>query len=274
MSKNATDLIQSFFDPGAVARLAQAAGLEPEVAGQVLEAGLPLQLGALAEAAKTPDGEAMIAEAVGALPPFGSVAEALEESGGADNLRQAGEMLAPVLMGGAAEGLPAQVAAQMTGQARADPAQVQTLLHLALPLLLSALGQRGLQAGNIAPMLAGLVGLGLGGAGLAAAAGADAPATAAAETLPPVPLGPPETAPIEPVAEVPVEEVPVEEMPVAEVSAEAQAVEPLPVAPVPVESVPVALGKPASEAMPSEAVPSEAPVAPAESAPPATTPPA
>ncbi|MFK7603241.1 DUF937 domain-containing protein [Deinococcus sp. SM5_A1] len=254
MSKNATDLIQSFFDPGAVARLAQAAGLEPEVAGRVLEAGLPLQLGALAESAKTPDGEAMIAEAVGALPPFGSVAEALEESGGADNLRQAGEMLAPVLLGEAADTLPAQVSTRT----QADPARVQTLLQIALPLLLSALGQRGMKAGNIAPMLAGLGGVGLGGLsldglGLAGAAGADAVVPEAAETIMPAAVEAPETAPVAPAAEVP---------------AEAPAVEPPPVVPVPVESAPVALEKPASEAMPSESVPSELAVTPAETSPP------
>ncbi|CAM4036643.1 DUF937 domain-containing protein [Deinococcus marmoris] len=249
MSKNATDLIQSFFDPGAVVRLAQAVGLEPEVAGRVLEAGLPLQLAALAESAKTPDGEAMIAEAVGALPPFGSVAEALEESGGADNLRQAGEMLAPVLLGEVADGLPAQVSTQT----QADPARVQTLLQIALPLLLSALGQHGMKAGNIAPMLAGL-----GGLGLAGAAGADAVVPEAAETVIPAAVEAPETAPVAPVAEVPAEEVP----------AEAPAVEPPPVVPVPVESAPVALEKPASEAMPPESVPAEAPAAPADTSPP------
>ncbi|GGO35217.1 hypothetical protein GCM10008949_37230 [Deinococcus humi] len=154
---NATELIQSYFDSDAVARLARLVGLEPEMTGRVLEAGILLQLQALSQSARNPEGEAMIAEAVGALPAFGSVADALDESGGADHLQQAGEMLAPALLGEAANRLPAQVAAQ-TG---ADPASVQTLLQMTLPLLLSALGQRGLQAGNIAPMLASLGGAGL-----------------------------------------------------------------------------------------------------------------
>ncbi|WP_162176601.1 DUF937 domain-containing protein [Deinococcus frigens] len=209
---NATDLIQSYFDADAVARLAQAVGLEPDMAGRVLEAGLPLQLRALAGSANTPEGEAMIANAVDSLPRFGSVAGALEQSGGAANLQQAGELLASALLGGAAETLPAQVAAQMTEQAAADPARVQTLLQMALPLLLSALGQRGLKAGNIAPMLAGLAG----------AVGVDVAATEAAETVPP--------ASVEPVGEVPAETAPValektapEASPSQAVSAEAPA---------------------------------------------------
>ncbi|GGL91028.1 hypothetical protein GCM10010840_31380 [Deinococcus aerolatus] len=153
---NATDLIQSYFDPDAVARLAQAAGLDPETAGRALAAGLPLQLRALAAAAGTPEGEALIADAVEALPGFGSVGAALDEPGGAANLQQAGELLAPALLGDAAETLPAQVAAQTD----ADATGTQQLLQLALPLLLSALGQRGLKAGNVAPLLAGLGGLG------------------------------------------------------------------------------------------------------------------
>ncbi len=156
MSKNTTALIQSYFDPDAVARLAQAADLDPEVAGRALAAGLPLQLRALAAAAGTPEGEALIADAVEALPDFGSVGAALDEPGGAANLQQAGELLAPALLGDAAQTLPAQVAAQTA----ADATATQRLLELALPLLLSALGQRGLKAGNVAPLLAGLGGPG------------------------------------------------------------------------------------------------------------------
>ncbi|MDV6375994.1 DUF937 domain-containing protein [Deinococcus arenicola] len=159
---NATDLIQSYFDPDAVARLSHAAGLEPEVAGRVLNTGLPLQLQALTASAQTPEGEALIANALDSLPVFDSVGTALEESGGAANLRQAGELLSPALLGEAAQGLSAEVAAQTS----VDPGQVQTLLQMALPLLLIALGQRGLKDGNIAPMLTGL---GLGGAALAEA---------------------------------------------------------------------------------------------------------
>lgn len=219
MSTNATDLIQAYFDPDAVARLARLVGLEPEVTGRALETGLPLQLRALAQSARTPAGEALIAEAVGALPRFGSVAGALEEAGGADSLRQAGEMLAPALLGDAADGLPAQVAARVgedqTGeQTPADPAQLQTLLQLALPLLLSALGQRGLKAGNVAPMLAALTDAGPDdakpdSAGLTARAGAapleaapvrePVPESAASTATPPVPDATlPETAPPDP----------------------------------------------------------------------------
>lgn len=234
MSINATDLIQSYFDPDAVARLAPLVGLEPELAGQVLEAGLPLQLRALAHSARTPEGEAMIAETVAALPPFGSVTGALEESGGADHLQQAGEMLVPALLGEAADGLPAQVAAQ-TG---ADPARVQALLQLALPLLLSALGQRGLKAGNVAPTLLDLEG--------------SEPAKAAATASNEPPAGAADAAP------------PLEPEGAEAVPAERTSVEPLPGVPEPPapESMPLA-----SEVMETPEVPVEAPEPPASAVP-------
>ncbi len=204
---NASELIQSYFDPDAVGQLARLVGLEPEMAGRVLEAGVLLQLRALAQSAGNPEGEAMIAEAVGALPAFGSVAGALEESGGADHLQQAGEMLAPALLGETANTLPAQVAAQ-TG---VDPASVQTLLQMTLPLLLSALGQGGLQAGNMAPMLADLGNVGLGGVtGTVEAQATDPGPQAAMESIHDktasagaVPAVPAEVPPVTPVPAVP-----------------------------------------------------------------------
>ncbi|GAA5441794.1 hypothetical protein Dcae01_03335 [Deinococcus caeni] len=167
---NITDLIQSFFGGDGAARLGQAAGLDLASAQRVLGVGLPLQLDALADHAATPGGPARIAEAIENLPRFGSVQEALGVADGAQNLRQAGELLGPVLLG-SRSGAVAQTVAEQTG---VPTGPAQHLMGMALPLLLSLLGQRGANAGNIGSMLGGLKGTlgGLLGAGAAAGLGA------------------------------------------------------------------------------------------------------
>lgn len=162
---NVTDLIQSFFGGEHGAQLGQAAGLDAQAAQNALSTGLPLQLDALADHAGTPEGQSQIAEAVENLPRFGSVHDALAAPDGAMNLQRAGELLAPALLGGRADSIVTAVATQ-TGAA---PAGVGRLLQMALPLLLSLLGQRaGLNPGNVGAVLGGLKG-GLGAAGLGAA---------------------------------------------------------------------------------------------------------
>lgn len=160
---NITDLIQSFFGGDGAARLGQAAGLDLGSAQRALGVGLPLQLDALADHAATPGGPAQIAEAIENLPRFGSVQEAMEGADGAQNLRQAGELLGPVLLG-SRSGTVAQTVAEQAG---VPASGAQHLMGMALPLLLSLLGQRGANAGNIGSMLGGLKGTlgGLGGLG-------------------------------------------------------------------------------------------------------------
>lgn len=149
---NVSELIQTYFDAPSTERLGREAGLSAADAEQVLRAGLPLQLGALADHARTPGGRADIGEALGSLPAFTSVADALSSPEGASQLGQAGALLAPALLGDRAESLAGQVAGNL------DRGSVQRLLHLSLPLLLSFLGQRGLTTANVGSFLSELGG--------------------------------------------------------------------------------------------------------------------
>lgn len=144
---NLADLMNSSFGAASAAQLGQAVGLNAGDAARVLHAALPLQLAALAEHARTAGGREQIAQAVQNLPSFASVEDALGRPEGAAPLESAGELLAPALLGGRAGGLAAQVAGGL------DTGRVERLLHLALPLLLSFLGQRGLRDGDVAALL-------------------------------------------------------------------------------------------------------------------------
>lgn len=144
---NLADLMNSLFGAASAARLGRAVGLDAADAARVLHAALPLQFGALAEHSRSAQGRDQIAEAVQTLPAFASVDEALSGPEGASTLERAGELLAPALLGERASGLAAQVAGGL------EPGRVERLLHLALPLLLSFLGQRGLRGGDVAALL-------------------------------------------------------------------------------------------------------------------------
>ncbi|SMB90112.1 DUF937 domain-containing protein [Deinococcus hopiensis] len=149
---DATDLMNSYFGAAGTRRLGQEAGLDGVEAERILRAGLPLQLAALAEHARTPEGQDHLREAVQNLPGFSDVEAALNEPGGAENLGQAGELLGPVLLGEQTGRIVPQVAGEQ------DLAGVQKLLNMALPLLLSFLGQRGVLAGNMPALLSDLGG--------------------------------------------------------------------------------------------------------------------
>ncbi|GMA14141.1 DUF937 domain-containing protein [Deinococcus metallilatus] len=149
---NVADLLESYFGPASAEQLGRATDLSAEGAARVLHEGLPLQLNALADHARTPEGQAQIAEALANVPDFPSVEAALNEPDGAAHLRQAGELLAPVLLGGQANSVAGQVAGGL------NAGSVQQLLHMTLPLLLSFLGQRGLNAANVGSVLPALKG--------------------------------------------------------------------------------------------------------------------
>lgn len=176
------DQIQSYFGAGAAEQLAHAVKLTPEQARTALHAGLPLQLDAIVDHAATSEGREQLLDAVQNLPQFASVQGALNDADGASNLERAGEMLSPVLLGGRGDQITQAVAAKLSaGQTDAGAigglySGAQRLMQMALPLLLSFLGQRGLNAGNVAAMLpgmkgglAGLAGMGVAGAGALAA---------------------------------------------------------------------------------------------------------
>ncbi|WP_064015307.1 DUF937 domain-containing protein [Deinococcus puniceus] len=179
------DQIQSYFGAGAAEQLAHAVKLTPEQARTALHAGLPLQLDALVDHAATSEGREQVLDAVQNLPQFASVQDALNDADGASNLERAGEMLSPVLLGGRGDQITQAVAAKLsagqtdTGASGGLHSGVQRLMQMALPLLLSFLGQRGLNAGNVATMLPDMRG---GLAGLAGLAGAGALAAGLAKT--------------------------------------------------------------------------------------------
>lgn len=148
------DIIGSYFSGEAVKHLGQAAGLDATATQRALSLGLPLQLDALAAHAAQPEGRTQIGEAISNLPRFGSVGEALASPNGAANLRQAGELLAPTLLGGQAEQMVQEVTRRVGGGAGG----VQQVLQMSLPLLLSLLGRQGLNAVNADSMLGRLRG--------------------------------------------------------------------------------------------------------------------
>ncbi|UQN05232.1 DUF937 domain-containing protein [Deinococcus sp. QL22] len=176
------DQIQSYFGAGAAEQLGRAVNLSPDQARTALHAGLPLQLDAIVDHASSAEGREQLVDAVQNLPQFASVQDALNDADGASNLERAGEMLAPVLLGGHADRITQSVAAKLTaghtdaGVIGGLHSGAQRLMQMALPLLLSFLGQRGLNAGNVTTMLpsmkgglAGLAGMGAAGAGLVGA---------------------------------------------------------------------------------------------------------
>ncbi|MFB9993617.1 DUF937 domain-containing protein [Deinococcus oregonensis] len=201
------DQIQSYFGGGAAEQLAHVVKLTPDQARTALHAGLPLQLDAIVDHAATSEGREQLVEAIQNLPKFGSVKDALNDADGASNLERAGEMLSPVLLGGHADQIVQTVAANLSAGHTDAPtigglySGAQRLMQMALPLLLSFLGQRGLNAGNITSMLPGMkgglaglaglgaTGVGLAGAGLAGAGLAGAGALAAGLHKPEVELG-------------------------------------------------------------------------------------
>lgn len=167
---NVTDLIGSFFGGDNAAKLGQVVGLDAQSAQKALGVGLPMQLDALADHASNPQGQAQIADAIQNLPKFGSIGDALSGADGALNLQRAGELLAPALLGGKSDGILSAITSQLGGGASSGG--VQKLMNMALPLMLSQLGQKGgLNAGNIGSVLGGLKGS-LGGLGGLLGAGA------------------------------------------------------------------------------------------------------
>ncbi|GGL02854.1 DUF937 domain-containing protein [Deinococcus radiotolerans] len=150
---NFAELLHSFFDESGAARLAQAADVDPAEVRRILDAGLPLQLNALTGQADTP-AAAHLAEAVASLPHFETVGAVLNEPDGASNLRQAGELLGPALLGDGT----GQLARQAAGLAGTSEDRAGRVLTLTLPLLLSLLGRAGLTAGNVSTLLRDLSG--------------------------------------------------------------------------------------------------------------------
>lgn len=156
---NVSDLIQTYFGDVAAEHLGRAAGIDAQTAQRALGLVLPMQFDALADHAATSQGQSQIADALQNLPQFSSVQSALSTTDGAMNLQRAGELLAPALLGGQQDRILSALSGQLGG---APTGELQKLMQMALPLLLSFLGQRGLNAGNIGSILPGMKG-GLGG---------------------------------------------------------------------------------------------------------------
>ncbi|MFC4427687.1 DUF937 domain-containing protein [Deinococcus navajonensis] len=174
---NVTDLMQTFFSQEAAGLLGEVAGLDQRTATQALAAGVPLQLVALVEQASDAEGRALLDEAVNNLPTFDSTASAVSSQDGAARLGQAGQVLAPVLLGSGHHHIE-EVAVAASG---GTPQRVAHLLQLALPLLISGLGQRA-GASGLEPLLQGLKESAL--AAGAGTSGADGPAQEDARLTP------------------------------------------------------------------------------------------
>lgn len=143
---NIRNAIRAYFHGAASDRLAASVGLDNALTRKVLNVGLPLQLDMLAVHSSTPEGQTHILETIANLPRFTSVAEALSSHNGIVNLQQAGELLFPILLSNQGDELVQYV----TGQVGGSLGSIQKLLHMTLPLMLSLLGQQGLDATNVA----------------------------------------------------------------------------------------------------------------------------
>lgn len=154
---NIEALFRNHFGPESAQQLAQVLGLDPEQATRLLDRIVRSQLETVAQHAKSDTGRAQILDAIVNLPRFRNVEHALSEQGGASSLQLAGELLSPNLLGGTQADLAGQLS-----RVEGVPLQgVTNLMNMSLPLLLSFLGQEGVNQGSITQIMSTIRGLDL-----------------------------------------------------------------------------------------------------------------
>lgn len=147
---NGQHIIDWFFENSGAEHLGAQVGLDAETSRRVLAQGLPLQLAQLSRHAQSAEGKEQIAEALGIIPDFRSVDDALSAGNGALDLERAGESMAPTLMG-AERG---HIAGGISAQTNASEAQTGRLFDMTLPLILSRLNWRDKASLAFLPLLA------------------------------------------------------------------------------------------------------------------------
>ncbi|MDO4262671.1 MAG: DUF937 domain-containing protein [Deinococcus sp.] len=173
---NIEELFRSQFGPESARELGQVLGLEAQQASRLLDRAVRSQLEALAQHAKSDSGRAQVLDAIANLPRFRDVRQALTEQGGAASLQLAGELLSPALLGHD----QADQAGQLSRVEGAPQPAIAALMNMSLPLLLSFIGQAGVNEGSIVGIMSTIRAGGVrpraaGGSYVARAAAANAP---------------------------------------------------------------------------------------------------
>ncbi|ADY25255.1 hypothetical protein Deipr_0079 [Deinococcus proteolyticus MRP] len=173
---NIEELFRSRFGPESARELGQVLGLESEQAARLLDRAVRSQLEAVAQQAKSEAGRAQVLDAIANLPRFRDVSHALTEQGGAASLQLAGELLSPALLGHDQTDL----AGQLSRVEGAPQPSITALMNMSLPLLLSFIGQAGVNGGNITQVMSTIRASGVrprsaGGSYVSRAAAANAP---------------------------------------------------------------------------------------------------
>lgn len=154
---NIEELFRNQFGPESARQLAQELGLDPEQAARLLDRIVRSQLETVAQQAKSDAGRAQVLDAITKLPRFRNVEHALTEQGGAASLQLAGEILGPTLLGGGQD----DMAGQLSRVEGAPMQSITRLMNMSLPLLLSFIGQAGVNASTITQIMSTIRGLDL-----------------------------------------------------------------------------------------------------------------
>ncbi|GHG02211.1 hypothetical protein GCM10017783_13110 [Deinococcus piscis] len=173
---NIEELFRSRFGPESARELGQALGLEPELTARLLDRAVRSQLETVAQHAKSDAGRTQVLDAIANLPQFRGVSHALTEQGGAASLQLAGELLSPSLLGDDQTDL----AGQLSRVEGAPQSSIMALMNMSLPLLLSFIGQAGVNEHTITGVMSTIRASGVrpraaGGSYVSRAAGVNAP---------------------------------------------------------------------------------------------------
>ncbi|WP_261664878.1 DUF937 domain-containing protein [Deinococcus sp. Marseille-Q6407] len=154
---NIEELFRSRFGPESARQLAQELGLDPEQTARLLDRAARSQLEALAQHARSDHGRTQVLDAIANLPRFRDVQQALTEQGGAASLVLAGELLTPNLL----DADQTEQAGQLSRVEGAPQEAILRLMNMTLPLLLSFIGQAGVNEGTITQIMSTIRGSGV-----------------------------------------------------------------------------------------------------------------
>ena len=192
MAFNLVHAVSSFLTPEAVARFANAIGVNPALAQTLINAALPTVLASLGGGAATPAGAQRLSDQIAAQDP--GVLDNLAATFGAGHggLATSGSSMLSSLLGGAGLSGVAGALSRLTG---AQAGQAESALGLLTPVALSAIGRQDPSLWNSGQALGSMfasqrdliqnampagLGAALGGLGLPALSAFAAPARAAA----------------------------------------------------------------------------------------------
>ncbi len=149
------DLLREQLSDNVAERLGGHIGLTPEVAKNIFQAVVPLQLDALTSHAQTQSGAQQLLDLASSVPT-GNIAHVLSQPNALTDLVRLGNTFVPTLLGEAEQ----TIAGKVNEVAGAPTSAVRNMGRLTLPLLLSVVLQY-VRSNNIAPAQLGSLLLGL-----------------------------------------------------------------------------------------------------------------